>query len=84
MKGLENALQLHAANEPFGNERLKMFMYQMNAFARIREIVRKQVKNKQVIVGFGNWGNPIDSIYCDISGAWNIYVLRTKMIQREK
>ncbi len=66
---LDKALGLHFKN-PFRKWRFKTYIYKQKTFDDIlqRMTTKKlQIGNKKVIVGFGNWGNPSESIiqgYC--------------------
>ncbi len=61
---LDKALELHFKS-PFRKWCFKTYIYKQKTFEKIlqRIITKKsQMDNKQVIVSFGNWGNPCDSI----------------------
>jgi len=64
LRHLDMALDLHFKN-PFRNWKFKTYVYKQKTFEKIlRQITKKskQAEEKKVIVGFGNWGNPRDSI----------------------
>jgi hypothetical protein len=64
LKGLDMALQLHVIN-PFRKWKFKTFIYKQKTFHKILQMIttkRTEADPKKVIVGFGNWGNPRDSI----------------------
>ena len=64
LDGLDMALQLHVTI-PFRKWRFKTFIYKQKTFEKILKSIttkRARTENKQVIVGFGNWSNPRDSI----------------------
>jgi hypothetical protein len=61
---LDKALELHFKN-PFRKWRFKKHIYKQKTFVKnLQRITTKksELDKKQVIVGFGNWGNPRDSI----------------------
>jgi hypothetical protein len=61
---LDKALVLHFKN-PFRKWSFKTYIYKKKTFDKILQRIttkKSQRDNKQVIVGFGNWGNPHDSI----------------------
>jgi hypothetical protein len=60
---LAKALELHF-KKPFRKWCFKTCIYKQKNFEKILQRITKksQRDNKQVIVGFGNWGNPHDSI----------------------
>ncbi len=61
---LDKALELHYKN-PFRKWCFKTYIYKQKTFNKILQRIttkKSQRENKQVIVGFGNWGNPRDSI----------------------
>jgi hypothetical protein len=57
-------LELHF-KKPFRKWSFKKYIYKQKTFEKILQWIttkKSQRDNKQVIVGFGNWGNPGDSI----------------------
>jgi hypothetical protein len=61
---LDKALELHFKN-PFRKWCFKTYIYLQKTFEKILQRIttkKSQRDNKQVIVVFGNWGNPHDSI----------------------
>ena len=59
---LDKALELHFKN-PFRKWKFKKHIYKQKTFVKIlQRITTKKFDKKQVIVGFGNWVNPRDSI----------------------
>jgi len=61
---LDKALELHFKN-PFRKWRFKKHIYKQKTFVKILQrftTKKSELEKKQVIVGFGNWGNPRDSI----------------------
>jgi hypothetical protein len=61
---LDKALELHFKN-PFRKWRLKKHIYKQKTFVKILQRIttkKSELDKKQVIVSFGNWGNPRDSI----------------------
>jgi hypothetical protein len=61
---LDKALELHFKN-PFRKWCFKTYIYKQKTLEKILQRIttkKSQRDNKQVIVSFGNWGNPRDSI----------------------
>jgi hypothetical protein len=61
---LDKALELHYKN-PFRKWSFKTYIYKQKTFEKILQRIttkKSQGDNKKVIVGFGNWGYPRDSI----------------------
>ncbi len=57
---LDKALDLHFKN-PFRKWLLKKYIYKQKTFAKILQRIttkKSELDKKQVIVAFGNWGNP--------------------------
>jgi hypothetical protein len=64
LNGLDMTLQLHVIN-PFQKWKHKTYIFKQRTFHKILQmIMMKQTKRdpKKVIISFGNWGNPRDSI----------------------
>ena len=64
LNGLDMALQLHVIN-PFRKWKHKTYIFKQKTFHKILQMIttkRTETDPKKVIVGFGNWGNPRDSI----------------------
>jgi hypothetical protein len=64
LNGLYMALQLHITN-PFRKWKHKTYIFKQKNFHKILQMIttkRTKKDPKKVIVGFGNWGNPRDSI----------------------
>jgi hypothetical protein len=61
---IDKALDLHFKN-PFRKWRFKKHIYKQKTFVKILQMIttkKSELDKKQVIVGFGNRGNPRDSI----------------------
>ncbi len=69
LNGLDMALQLHVIN-PFRKWKHKTYIFKQKTFHKILQVItmkQTQTDPKKVIVGFGNWGAPRESIiqgYC--------------------
>jgi hypothetical protein len=64
LKGLDNALKIHLEN-PFRKWKFKTYIQKQKTFISIcKKITKKKAinDNSKVIVGFGDWSNPRDSI----------------------
>jgi hypothetical protein len=61
---LDKTLELHL-NKPYRKWSFKKYIYKQKTFEKILQRIKtkqSQGDNKQVIVGFGNWSNPHNSI----------------------
>jgi hypothetical protein len=61
---LDMALELHFKN-PFRKWSFKKYIYTQKSIEKILQRIttkKSELDKKQFIVGFGNWGNPQDSI----------------------
>ena len=64
LSNLDKALELHFKN-PFRKWRFKKHIYKQKTFVKILQRIttkKSELDKKHLIVGFGNWGNPRDSI----------------------
>jgi hypothetical protein len=61
LKGLENALKVHFDN-PFRKWKFKTYIQKQKTFVSLCKKITQNKEYSKVIVGFGDWSNPRDSI----------------------